>query len=109
MRTGSGPWPSPHGGRLVAGLGGYQRFDSLAVDEAGVICVATLVSGVISEISPEGTLLRQLSMPDPYPTNICFGGDDLRTAYITLSGSGKLAAMRWPSAGLPLNFAGRAV
>jgi len=21
------PWPSPHGGRLVAGVGGYQRFD----------------------------------------------------------------------------------
>ncbi|MEP9356515.1 MAG: gluconolaconase [Rhizobiales bacterium 17-65-6] len=101
------PWPSPHGGRLVAGLGGYQRFDSLAVDEAGVICVATLVSGAISEISPDGTLLRQWTMPDPYPTNICFGGDDLRTAYITLSGSGRLATMPWPSAGLPLNFTGR--
>ena len=21
------PWPSPHGGRLVAGVGGYQRFE----------------------------------------------------------------------------------
>ncbi|MFG1210536.1 SMP-30/gluconolactonase/LRE family protein [Xanthobacter flavus] len=102
------PWPSPHGGRLVAGLGGYQRFDSLAVDKEGVICVATLVSGVISEISPEGGLLRQWQMPDPYPTNICFGGDDLRTAYITLSGSGKLAAMDWPTAGLALNFSGPA-
>ncbi len=36
------PFPSPHGGRLVAGLGGYQRFDSLAVDALGNICVATL-------------------------------------------------------------------
>ena len=28
-------WPSPNGGRLVTGLGGFQRFDSLAVDAAG--------------------------------------------------------------------------
>ena len=31
------PWPSPHGGRIVAGMGGYQRFDSLAVQADGRI------------------------------------------------------------------------
>ena len=31
------PWPSPHGGRLVAGVGGYQRFDLLALDAEGRI------------------------------------------------------------------------
>ena len=46
-------WPSPNGGRLVIGLQGLQRFDSLAVDAAGNICVATLISGCISVISPE--------------------------------------------------------
>ena len=35
------PWPSPHGGKLVAGMGGYQRFDSLAVQADCRICVAT--------------------------------------------------------------------
>ena len=46
------PFPSPHGGRLMAGLGGFQRFDSLAVDAAGNVCVATLVNGSVSVIAP---------------------------------------------------------
>jgi gluconolactonase len=95
-------WPSPNSGRLVAGLGGFQRFDSLAVDAAGNICVATLITGCISVIAPDGRLVRQVAMPDPVTTNICFGGPDLRTAYVTLSGSGQLVAMDWPEAGLRL-------
>ncbi len=100
------PWPSVHGGRLVAGLPGFQRFDSLAVEASGNICVATLVTGAITVIAPEGQVLRQVKMPDPMTTNICFGGPDLRTAYITLSGTGRLAAMSWPEPGLRLAFGG---
>jgi gluconolactonase len=96
-------WPSPHGGRLIIGLPGLQRFDSLAVDAAGNICVATLLTGAISVIAPDGRLLRQVPMGDPVTTNICFGGADLRTAYITLSGTGQLVAMDWPEPGLRLN------
>jgi gluconolactonase len=96
------PFPSPHGGRLVCGLPGHQRFDSLAVDALGNICVATLVSGCITVIAPDGRVLRTVAMPEPWPTNICFGGPDLRTAYITLSGTGRLAAMAWPEPGLRL-------
>jgi gluconolactonase len=95
-------WPSPHGGRLVIGLPGFQRFDSLAVEASGNICVATLVSGGISVIAPDGRLLRQMKMGDPVTTNICFGGTDMRTAYITLSGIGQLVAMQWPEPGLRL-------
>jgi gluconolactonase len=43
--------------------------------------------------------------PDIYTTNICFGGADMKTAYITLSGVGHLVAVPWPEAGLKLNFA----
>ena len=96
------PFPSPHGGRLVCGLPGFQRFDSLAVDGAGNVCVATLVTGCISVIAPGGELLRQVPMHDIYTTNICFGGPDLRTAYVTLSGQGALAAVDWPAPGLRL-------
>jgi gluconolactonase len=46
-------------------------------------------------------------MPDPLTTNICFGGPDLRTAYITLSSTGKLVALPWARPGLPLNFLNR--
>jgi len=95
-------WPSPHGGRLVIGLPGLQRFDSLAVEAGGNICVATLLTGCISVIAPDGRLVRQVSMPDPVTTNICFGGPDLRTAYVTLSGTGQLVVMDWPEPGLRL-------
>jgi gluconolactonase len=98
------PFPSPHGGRMVAGLPGFQRFDSLAVQANGDICVATLVTGCITVISPKGQVVAQVSMPDTHPTNICFGGPDRRTAYITLSETGRLGAMEWPEPGLALNF-----
>jgi gluconolactonase len=102
------PWP--HGGTCVAGLPGFQMFDSLAVDSAGNVCVATLMcggytnDGAISVISPDGSSVEQIAMPDPYTTNICFGGPDLRTAYVTLSSSGRLVAMAWPRPGLALNY-----
>ncbi len=98
------PFPAPFGGRLICGLPGFQRFDSLAVEAGGNICVATLITGHITVISPTGQIVRQVKMPDVYPTNICFGGPDLRTAYITLSASGQLAVMEWPEPGLRLNF-----
>ena len=96
---------APHGGRLVCGLGGYQRFDSLAVDAAGNICVATLVTGAVTVISPAGEVLRQVRFPDPHTTNICFGGPDLRSAYVTLSGIGQLVELPWDGPpGLRLAF-----
>jgi gluconolactonase len=101
------PWPAPHGARLVAQAPGgqFQRFDSIAVDAFGNVCVATLNKGGISVISPEGELLSFVGMPDPFTTNLCFGGPDLRTAYITLSGTGKLVAVDdWPVPGLRLHF-----
>jgi gluconolactonase len=98
------PFPSPHGGRLVAGLGGYQRFDSMAVEAGGNVCVATLINGSVSVIAPDGRLVRQPELPDLYCTNICFGGADLRTAFITLSTTGRLVATDWPEPGLRLNF-----
>ena len=97
------PFPSPNGGRLVHGLPGYQRFDSLAVEEGGNICVATLVRGGISVFSPNGDLLEFHEAPEGYCTNICFGGPDMRTAYITLSGYGQLFAAHWPRPGLRLD------
>jgi gluconolactonase len=91
-------------GRPIAGLGGYQMFDSLAVEASGNVCVATLVSGCISVIAPDGKLVEQIQTGDRVTTNIAFGGPELKTAYITLSGKGELIAMDWPRGGLPLNF-----
>jgi gluconolactonase len=100
------PFPSPHGGRLVCGLPGYQGFDSLAVDGAGNIVVATLYSGKVTAIAPDGHVVREIVTGDPLTTNICFGGAGNGTAYVTLGGFGALVAMDWPEKGLPLAFGG---
>jgi gluconolactonase len=98
------PFPSPHGGTLVAGLSGYQLLDSLAVEANGNICVATMMNGGISVVSPDGASVEHIALPDLLTTNICFGGAGLRKAYVTLSATGKLIEIDWPRAGLPLNF-----
>jgi gluconolactonase len=94
----------PASGRLLVGLPGFQLFDSLAVDGEGNVCVATLINGGITIVSPDGENVRHVPMDDPFTTNICFGGNDLRTAFITLSSSGRLIATEWDTPGLPLNF-----
>ena len=91
-------------GKPIAGLGGYQMFDSLAVEASGNVCVATLVSGCITVVAPDGKLVEQVETGDRVTTIIAFGGPELKTAYITLSGKGQLVAMDWPRGGLPLNF-----
>jgi gluconolactonase len=95
----------PHCGLMIAGLSvGNPRFDSLAVMASGNIAVATLTTGYITEISPAGDIVREVKTPDTYPTNICFGGADMCTAYITLSDSGRLGVTQWQEPGLKLNF-----
>jgi len=96
--------PLPPGGTLLAGLAGYQLFDSLGVDGEGYVCVATLVNGGITAVSPDGKTIEHYPTGDLLTTNICFGGKDLRTAYITLSGTGKLVSMQWPRRGLKLAY-----
>jgi gluconolactonase len=88
---------------LLYGFGGYCRLDSLAVTARGSVCVATLERCSIAEIEANGATVRHHSFPDMLVTNICFGGDDMRSAYVTLSYTGKLAKTVWPSAGLRLS------
>jgi len=83
----------------------YSILDSLAIDEDGNVCVADIPTGGITVISPEGKLIAQYPMRDPFTTNICFGGADRRMAYITLSSVGEIVSMPWPRAGLKLNYA----
>jgi len=99
-----GPLGGIFPGRVIAGLPGLQLFDSLAVDGEGNICVATLVNGGITSISPDGGRIEHFSAPDLLTTNICFGGADMTDAYVTLSSTGKLVKAKWPRAGLKLNF-----
>lgn len=105
--TGSGTVrkPSEHGsgGTLVLGLPGNQYFDSLGVEADGKIDVATMGDPGISVVEEDGSY-ELVPFPDPLTTNICFGGPDLKTAYITQSSTGKLLKAQWPRPGLRLNF-----
>jgi gluconolactonase len=93
---------------VVYSLPGFQPLDSLAVDAEGNVCQATLANGGITIIAPDGSSAEHVPPPaeywDPLVTNICFGGPDLRTAYITLSGFGRLISCRWPTPGLKLAY-----
>ena len=95
--------PGRFAGRLVLTMPGLQYFDSLAVTASGAVCVATLLDPGVTTVSTDGSW-RLSPTPDPYTTNICFGGKDMTDAFVTLSGTGKLARMRWSEPGLRLHF-----
>lgn len=90
-------------GRIIHNLPGYQLLDSLAVEASGKVCVATIINGGITAFDPNGTT-EHYPFPDLVVTNICFGGADMRDAWITCSATGKLMKARWPRPGLKLNF-----
>jgi gluconolactonase len=89
-------------GRLVYSTPGVAAYDSLAVEEGGNICIATIGHAGITVVSPDGHLVEHVPTDDPFTTNIAFGGADMRTAYVTLGGTGRLVSRRWPRAGLQL-------
>jgi gluconolactonase len=99
----------PGNGTLFVTLPGYCQLDSMALDAEGNVCQAVLIGGTITVIDPTGQILETVRLPeyDPYVTNVCFGGDGHRTAFVTSSGTGRLYAIDWPWPGLPLNFEGR--
>ena len=90
-------------GAVVCNLPGYQLLDSLAVEAGGKVCVATIINGGITAFDPDGST-EHFPVPDLIVTNICFGGPDMTTAWITASATGKLFKATWPRPGLKLNF-----
>jgi len=96
--TGPGQVADQQGRCVVATPAG---FDSLAVEADGHVVVAAITHG-LCVVDPATGEHEFLDMPDPLVTNICFTGDDHRTAYITLSGAGWLGEATWPRPGLPL-------
>lgn len=100
IKSGGGLIP----GSYVGSGPGFAYFDSLAVQADGSVCVATLLNSGITTISPKGKVTHTAIPKDPLVTNIAFGGKGLKTAYITLSGTGKLISMPWPKAGLRLAY-----
>lgn len=104
---------------LTADIPGQGTLDSMAVDEEGNVYAATMlpqgprpdVPGGITVVSPNGKIVDFIellvdSLPEPLPSNICFGGADRKTAFITLAGTGRLVACEMKIPGKPLHFNG---
>ena len=92
------------GEHFIHGSSELVLFDSLAVDSEGWINVATLFKAGITRISPDKSKYEFFETDDMLTTNICFGGNDLKTAFITLSSTGRLVKTDWDVAGHKLNF-----
>lgn len=96
------PWMP---GRLVGVCSWFQMLDSLAVQADGKICVAGGPKGGITVFDPSGYMEHyEIVPPEIIVTNICFGGMDMKDAWITSSGTGKLLKTRWQSPGLKLSY-----
>ena len=92
------------------------RPDGASVDVQGNYWVAMYEGACVLQLSPAGAVLQRIAMPVQCPTMVCFGGDDLRTLYITSARAGRSAqeqtapiaagslfSLRVDVAGLPVN------
>lgn len=102
--------------RKVEGKPYGGRPDGAAVDVQGNYWVAMYEGACVLQLSPSGSVLQRLATPVECPTMVCFGGDDLRTLYVTSARSGRpeaeknaavpagsLLSTRVDTAGLPVN------
>jgi gluconolactonase len=77
--------------------------DSLTVEAGGRILVAALGAGLCA-VAADGSSFEYTPIPDPFTTNVCLGGPDRRTAFITCSGRGRLVTLDWPERGVELAY-----
>jgi gluconolactonase len=99
----AGPSPGLFPGRPIASFPARQWLDSLALTADGHVCVGTLIDiPGIAMVDPATGSYTDTPFPDLLVTNICFGGADMRDAWVTLSTTGRLAKVRWDRPGLKL-------
>jgi len=113
--------PKPAGWQadpLAPGNGGYHgRPDGATVDTQGNYWVAMFEGQRVCQFAPSGVLLAEYPTPLQCPTMVCFGGEDLKTLYLTSARhhrsafelaafplSGQVLSMRVEVPGLSVNF-----
>jgi gluconolactonase len=77
-----GPW------KKFASLGEDRVPDGLKVASDGSVWVADAHGGRVAVFNPDGTHRKDIPVPLPMVTSLCFGGDDLRDLYIVTGSRG---------------------
>lgn len=75
-------------------------FDGMRVDVEGNLYITRHGKGTVVVVSPAGKVVREIDVLGKFPTNICFGGPDGRTAYVTEVEQGRLVQFRVDKPGL---------
>lgn len=75
-------------------------FDGMRCDVDGNLYVTRHGKGTVAKLSPSGEVLREVDVLGDSPTNICFGGPDGRTAYVTEAKHRRLVQFRVDRPGL---------
>jgi sugar lactone lactonase YvrE len=58
-------------------------FDGMRCDVDGNLYITRHGKGTVVVLSPEGKVLREIDVLGKMPSNLCFGGSDGRTVYVT--------------------------
>ena len=75
-------------------------FDGMRCDVDGNLYIARHGKGTVVKLSPEGTILQEIDVLGKQPTNLCFGGADGRTVYVTEVDHQRLVQFRVDRPGL---------
>ncbi len=68
--------------------------DGMRCDADGNLYIARHGKGTVVKMSPAGTVLREIDVLGKRPSNLCFGGPDGRTVYVTEVDHGRLVKFR---------------
>ncbi len=66
---------------------GNGRPDGAAVDADGYYWTALYEGGRIARLNPQGDIVEEIQVPAKCPTMVAFGGEDLKTLFITSVGN----------------------
>ncbi|MBM4095364.1 MAG: SMP-30/gluconolactonase/LRE family protein [Planctomycetes bacterium] len=75
-------------------------FDGMRADAAGNLHVTRHGKGTVAIVSPKGEVIKEIEVLGKNPTNICFGGPEGKTAYVTEVDGKRIVSYRWEVPGL---------